>query len=572
MSRTIRSLLSRLPPSASRLPSHGLLIVGVFALAACAAPPRPPAPPPGGEPAALITADVLAAPIRFLADDALAGRAPGTEGDYLSRLYISTTMQLIGLRPGAGGGTWEQPFELVGITSLAPDQWTFRRDGRSLALENRSDFVAVSGVDQPQAALDGAEVVFVGYGIQAPEYQWDDFKGADLRGKVLLMLNNDPDWDPDLFAGKRRLYYGRWTYKYESAARQGAVGAIVIHTTESAGYPWQTVQTSWGGENSRLPGSTGRELQVHAWITADAAARLVSLAGMDLTALVEQARRRDFEPVALGISTSLRLTTHRRSYETANVVGVIVGSDPVLRAQTIVYTAHHDHLGMRSDGGPDRIYNGALDNASGVAEILAVARAFASLPQAPRRSLLFVAVAAEEQGLLGSAYYVAHPTVAPAQMVANLNFDGANIWGRTTDVVAVGYGKTTLDRVVASAAASQGRVLVDEPFPERGHFYRSDQFNFAKIGVPAVLLESGVTFVGRPEGWGREQVDAWTLQHYHQPSDELTPDWNFDGMVEDARLAFWVGFALAESSDMPAWLPGDEFEAVRKRALGASGS
>ena len=515
-----------------------------------------------------ITAKVLAGPIRFLADDALEGRGPGTRGDQLARLYIASMMESLGLRPGGPDGGWEQPFELLGITGTAPARWTFASGRERLDLVNQHDFVAVSGVQTARAVVESAEVVFVGYGIQAPEYGWDDFKEADLRGKVLLMLNNDPDWDPDLFAGKRRLYYGRWTYKYESAARQGAAGAIIVHTTESAGYPWQTVQTSWSGENSRLPSDHGPELQVQGWVTEEAARRLVALSGHDLPALVASARQRAFVPVPLGVTTSIRLENRLRRYQTANVLGVLPGRDPLLREQCVVYTAHHDHLGAKKGkDGAVAIYNGAVDNASGVAQLLAVARAFQALPEPPRRSVLFLAVAAEEQGLLGSAYYAAHPTVAPGRMVANLNFDGANIWGRTRDVPAVGFGKSTLDQVAAAAAARQGRTLVDEQFPERGSFYRSDQFNFAKLGIPALYLAVGSDFIGRPKGWGREQVEAWIERHYHQPSDDLDAGWNFDAMVEDARLGFAIGWTVAESATMPAWRPGDEFEPARQRAL-----
>jgi Zn-dependent M28 family amino/carboxypeptidase len=517
---------------------------------------------------ARITAARLAAHIRFLADDSLEGRGPGTRGDRLARLYVATTMQAMGLEPAGDHGSWEQQFDLLGVTTGAPAQWIFSGNDQEVRLKARRDFVAVSGVDTERARIDDAEVVFVGYGIQAPEFAWDDFKGADLRGKVLLVLNNDPDWDPQLFAGKRRLYYGRWTYKYENAARAGAAGAIIIHTADSAGYPWQTVVTSWTGENARLPGSDAQALAVEAWVTEAAARHLVTIAGKRLDDLVWAARTREFRPLPLGVTTSITLENRIRRYETANVLGMLRGGDPALRDQVVVYSAHHDHLGVKEGAdGRQVIYNGAVDNAAGVAQLLAVGAAFTSLPGAPPRSVLFLGLAAEEQGLLGSEYFTRHPTVAPGQLVADLNFDGGNIWGPTRDVTAVGYGKSSLDDVARAAAARQERVYGDEQFPERGMFYRSDQFNFAKIGVPAILLRSGTDFVNRPAAWGRAQVDSWVAEHYHQPSDDFSPAWNLDGMVADARLAFAVGVAVASSTEAPAWVPGDEFEATRQRAL-----
>ena len=523
-----------------------------------------------------ITPAVLRAPIRFLADDLLEGRGPGTRGDRIARAYVASCFEMLGLQPGNGAGGWEQDFDLVGVTTRSPANWRFAaRDGR-VELADRRDFVAVAGAI-PAAAIDGrptaiefgpAEVVFVGYGIEAPEFGWDDFKGVDVRGKVLLVLNDDPDWDPALFAGKRRLYYGRWTYKFENAARHGAAAAILIHTDASAGYPWQTVVTSWSGENSRLAGGTGPEVDVQAWITEDAARRVTATGGHDLDALVHSARSRDFSPVALGIRTALRVQAAARTDRTANVLGLLPGSDPALRTEVVILTAHHDHLGTKTGGDrPGEVYNGALDNAAGVAQLLAVARAFGSLPRAPRRSVLFLATAAEEQGLLGSSYYARHPTFPAGRIAANINFDGGNVWGRTTDALAIGFGKSSLDAVASASARRQGRTYGDEPFPEKGSFYRSDQLNFARIGVPALFLRTGIDFVGRPPGWGAEQAERWTQEHYHQPSDDFDPTWDLEGMVDDARLGFAIAEAVAEAPAMPTWNPGDEFEAARRAAL-----
>lgn len=518
-----------------------------------------------------IDAATLAAPIRFLASDLLEGRGPASRGDRLTQEYLATQMELLGLEPGAADGRWLQPFGVVGVEAELPMTWRFRQaddPDRTATFRVREEWVAFSGVQEPTAEIQDAELIFVGYGIQAPEYDWDDYKDTDLTGKVLVMLNNDPDWDPELFAGETRLYYGRWTYKYESAARQGAVGAVIIHTTPSAGYPWQVVETSWTGTQFELPDRGETRLQIGAWLTETASRELMRLGGHDLDALTEAAKKRDFRPVPLGITTSLGLDNRVDRVETANVLGLLRGSDPDLADEVVVYTAHHDHLGIgRADG--DRIYNGALDNASGVAQVLAIARAMTALPRPPRRSVLFLFVAAEEQGLLGSEHYAAHPTFPPGKIAANLNYDGGNIWGATEDVPLIGMGKSTLDEVARKVAEAQGRTLEPDQFADRGFFYRSDQLNFAKIGVPPLYFDVGTRFVGKPEGWGRETIDAWTEVHYHQPSDEIAPEWTFEGMVQDARLGFFAGLWIAETDEMPAWNPGDEFEAARKEALAA---
>ena len=512
-----------------------------------------------------MTPSVLAAPIRFLADDALEGRGPGTRGDVLARRYLASTFELLGLEPAFPGGTYEQAVELLGVVTHAPPRWTFRAGKRRVSLADGADFVASSGRATARAGIHDAEIVFAGYGIQAPEYGWDDFKGADVRGKVLLLLNDDPDWDPELFAGPRRLYYGRWTYKFESAARQGAVGAIVLHTPKSAGYPWQTVRTSWTGENSRLAEAPqGRGLAVEAWITDASARRVAALAGRDLDRLVASARTRDFVPVPLGITTSLALENDVRRYATANVGAVLRGRDAQLADEVLVYSAHHDHFGVKtSPDGKREIFNGALDNAAGVAQLLAIARAFTALPERPLRSVLFLAVAAEEQGLLGSEYFVKHSPVPVSQLVANVNLDGGNVFGRTTDVGVVGLGKSSLDEHLVAAANVQGRSVADDPFPDRGMFYRSDQFNFARGGVPALFPRPGVLYVGRPPEWGRERVDAWIERNYHQPSDDWDPSWDLSGMVDDARLLFRMGVSVADAEAAPAWRPGDEFATAR---------
>jgi Zn-dependent M28 family amino/carboxypeptidase len=517
-----------------------------------------------------VQGDYMRGIVAEISDDRYEGRGPGTRGDDMARRFLAEEMEALGMQPGAADGSWEQYFDLVGINASQPDSWTFDSADVSMTLKQWDDFIVGSGVQEERAAIDGAEIVFVGYGIQAPEYDWDDYKGADLTGKVLLMMNNDPDWDPELFEGQTRLWYGRWDYKYLSAARQGAVGAIIIHTAPSAGYPFQVIQTSWTGVQFELPAADEPRIQVAGWLTEDASRQLVEMAGLDLDVLREAASNRDFEPVPLGINTSLEMEVEIQLARSANVLGLIRGSDPDLRDEVVVFTAHHDHLGIgtpNDDG--DAIYNGAKDNATGVAITLAIARAIQALPTAPRRSVLIALVGAEEQGLLGSEYYATNPTFAPGRIAANINYDNPNVLGRSHDISFVGLGKSSIDDFLIEAAARQGRVIEPDQFPDKGHFYRSDQFNFAKIGVPAMYLKPGTDFVDRPPEWGRQKQDQYYAVHYHQPSDEYDPSWNFDGTVEDALLGYWTGLAIANADDMPTWNPGDEFESARLMALEA---
>jgi Zn-dependent M28 family amino/carboxypeptidase len=471
-----------------------------------AAAPAPVAITPAEKAAAqAITPERLRAHIRFLADDLLEGRGPATRGDRLAQAYIASEMEAMGLEPAGPNGSWFQPFDIVGVNAKCPDTTVFRKGSDSVELRFREDYIAGSGVQAPEARIENAELVFVGYGIVAPEYGWDDFKGMDLKGKVLVVMNNDPESDPKLFAGKTRLYYGRWTYKYEQAARVGAVGAIIIHTTPSAGYGWQVVQTSWSGEQFSVPAGNEPQVQVKAWVTEDSGRKIAKLAGQDLDALRASAQSKDFKPVPLGVSWSVVLQNQVGRKQTANVLGRLPGSDPVLSKDAVVYSAHHDHLGIREGAKPgeDAIYNGAHDNASGVSALLTIAEAMKALPR-PKRSVLFAAVAAEEQGLLGAQYFAAHPTIAPGHLAANINIDGINTIGRTKDITMVGLGKSSLDALVLGIAAAQGRIVKPDQFPDRGFFYRSDQFALARIGVPAAYFDDGVEVIGKPEGWGKE--------------------------------------------------------------------
>ena len=540
-------------------------------LAGCSRAPDPnPLPQEGQAAVSRITAERLSDHIRALSADEYEGRGPATPGDLLTQQYLADQLSAIGLEPGGPGDSWVQEFDVVGITSEVPKSWSFQRGTETLTIDYWEQFIAASGVQRTSSKIENAEVVFVGYGIDAPEYAWNDFKEQDLNGKILLIVNNDPNWDPELFEGDTRLYYGRWDYKYATAARHGAAGAIIIHTIPSAGYPWQVVQTSWSGEQFELPASDAARLEIAAWVTEDVAADLVKLAGKDLAELVESAKSRDFQPVPLGVTTSLAFENKLSQASTANVIGRLSGSDPALSDEVVIFTAHHDHLGIGTpDESGDSIYNGALDNAAGVAQVLVIADALHALPVAPRRSTLFLFVAGEEQGLLGSKYYAAHPTYAPGKIAANINIDGGNIWGKVRDITFIGLGKSSLDAVVKDIAASQGRVVKPDQFPDRGYYYRSDQFSFANIGVPATFFDTGTDFIGRPAGWGKEQMEQYEEVRYHQPSDEFDDSWNFEGMIEDASISFWTGLSVANADEMPSWLPGDEFEAVRKAALEA---
>jgi hypothetical protein len=517
-------------------------------------------------PVSRITAAGLLADTKALSDDAMGGRGPGSPGDRKARAYLAKRLKEIGFAPGGSGGGWEQPFPIVGVTMQHPASWKFSMpSGESASFRWWDDFIGNSGVQAPKVSITDAEVVFVGYAIEAPEFQWDDFKGVDVAGKILLILNNDPDWDESLFAGKKRLYYGRWDYKYESAARHGAAGAIIVHTEPSAGYGWNVVQTSWSGTSFELPSRDERRIRLRSWMTEDAARKLVKTAGKSLDELVAAAKKREFKPVPLGITTSLAFNVKLENTETANVIGILRGADPVLRDEAMIYTAHHDHLGIgEPDAKGDKIYNGALDNASGCAQVLAIAEAFAVTTPRGKRSVVALFVGGEEQGLLGSEYYAAHPTIPIEKIVANLNIDGGNIFGRTSDVAIIGKGKSDLEVRLVAAAQSQRRTVVDEPEPDKGYYYRSDQLNFARAGVPALYFKSGQTYIGRPDGWGRDKEAEYRKTRYHQPSDVVTPQWDFSGMVEDDVLAYRIGWDVTRGGPPPAWFPGDEFEAKRK--------
>ena len=514
-----------------------------------------------------ITPALLRAHVKFVSSDLTEGRGPGTRGDAITRTYIASQLEALGLEPAAPEGGFFQKVPLVGVTTTVAEPLRFEGAAGKAEL-HPEEYVVVAGIPRQAIRIAGAEMVFVGYGIVAPEFGWDDYAGADVRGKVVLVMNDDPSDDPAIFAGKTRLYYGRWSYKYEEAARHGAAGVIIIHTTPSAAYPWSVVQTSWAGTLFTLPDDPAPQVEARMWATEDASRRIAALGGQDLDALRRAATKRGFRSVPLGVRCSLALAADVTRIESANVMARLPGRDPALRGEVVLVTAHHDHLGTKPGAakGDDAIYNGAVDDATGVAGLLAAARAASALPRAPARTLVFAAVAAEEQGLLGSEWLARHPPVPAGKIAVTVNMDAMNVFGRTRDVTLIGLGKSSIDELFVPLARWQGRVVKGDAFPEKGSFYRSDHFSLAKVGVPAAYVGAGTDFVGRPPGWGKQVNEAWVAKHYHQPSDEYRDDWDLSGMVEDVRLVFFLAVKTADARHMPHWRKGDEFEAVRLRA------
>jgi len=517
----------------------------------------------------VITEEFLFGHTRFLSHDLLEGRGPGTRGDDLARYYIAAQFEAMGIKPGGPDGSYFQNVPLIGMTVDRNTHLTVTRGNQRRIFLYHDDFMPFSGVLESTVPVNG-DLVFVGYGIQAPEFDWDDYKGQDMSGKILVMLNDDPGTvdTPDFFGGKARTYYGRWTYKYEIAAEVGAAGAIIIHTTPSAGYPFSVVQSSWGGENFELRVDDDvPQLPLKAWTSEQASREIIEMAGYTLEELIKRAQRTEFEPVPLNIRASSTIRQNLRDIDTYNVLGLLTGGDPNYNDEVIVYSAHYDHFGIGEPVDGDSIYNGALDNASGVAMMLSIAKAFTNLEVPPHRSILFAAVGAEEFGLLGSEYYVRNPTFPHRKIVANINTDNTNIYGQTRDIIFLGAERSTIGDVVESIAERRRMIVGTDPAPEQGYFYRSDHFSFAKAGIPAVSLQTGEDFVGKPEGWGEEQKQAYTAKHYHQPSDVIRDDWDLRGAVDQARICFELGWELSMQRDIPVWYEGDEFEAVRKASF-----
>ena len=495
--------------------------------------------------------------LRFLASDLLEGRAPATRGGRLAAEYIAAQFQALGLQPAGANGTYFQPVALVGMTPQPTLSWGLT-GGQTETLVYRDAFVAWA--ERPEADIATAgDVVFVGYGIRAPEWQWDDFKGMDLRGKILLMLVNDPGLvDSTVFLGKVLTYYGRWTYKLEEAARQGAAGAILIHTTESATYPWEVVRGSWSVEQFKLDQPHSPSIGFAGWVTEGSARAALMKAGLNLDSLSRAAGRRDFRPVATGLQTSVRVHSALRRVESENVAARLPGRDPRLASQAVLITSHWDHKGIGPIIRGDSIYNGAEDNASGIAAMLGVAKALTQLPR-PARSIIFVSTTAEESGLLGSEAYVQQPLIPLPQTAAVLNLDVTNVRGATRTIGALGRDRSTLGPVIVAAAQAEGLTVEAKP-DVRGSFFRSDHFPFARAGVPALSIFPGDDFIGRSPGWGEEQEDIYNQQRYHQPSDEYRPTFRYAGMAQQVRVTVRTARAVANDPSLPRWLPSSEFQ------------
>ena len=507
--------------------------------------------------------------ISYLADDKLEGRGTGARGGELAAKYIATQLQALGAKATDPDGSFFQPVSLVGVKADPNTTMTISGASGNETFKFADDFVAFTGAQTESVNVD-TDLVFVGYGIEAPEQRWNDYKGdaTDYRGKILVMLVNDPPAtteEPNLFGGKALTYYGRWTYKYEEAARRGAVGAILLHTDDSAGYPWSVVRTSngsWRFDIARTQNDPTPFLQFRSWVTDEAARRMMKLAGQDLDALRTKAATRDFQPVKLGLKGKLNLKSEVKRVAAPNVVGVIEGSDPQLRNQYVIYSAHWDHLGIGApDKNGDTIYNGALDNASGVAVVLAIAETIAHTPlaQRPKRSSLFLFPTAEEQGLLGAEWYAKHSVVPLEQTAANINLDSMNVLGPTQDFIPLGAERSTLKGVVEAVAQEMGLRVSPDARPEQGSFFRSDHFPFAKAGVPSISLKEGNDYVGHSKEWGEEQFKAYNTAHYHQPSDEMSDSWDYRGMIQEAEIALAIGRRISDMPEKPRFNPGDEF-------------
>jgi Zn-dependent M28 family amino/carboxypeptidase len=516
-----------------------------------------------------ISENALRAHIKFLSDDRLEGRGTGARGGEMAALYVAEQFEGMGLKGAGAKGSFWQPVSLVGVKADPKTELRINGVNNSEAFKFADDFVAFTGAQTEHVAVNTG-LVFVGYGIDAPAEKWNDYKGPaeDYRGKILVMLVNDPPAttaEPNLFGGRRLTYYGRWTYKFEEAARRGAVGALLLHTNESAGYPWSVVRTSngsWRFDIARTSDDQTPFLKIRAWMTDDAARRMMQLAGQNLDELRKQAASRDFKPVKLKLTAAIDLNSELKRVEAPNVVAILPGDDPKLRDECVVYSAHWDHFGIGApDKNGDTIYNGALDNATGVASVLEIARVLASLPAAerPRRSILFLITTGEEQGLIGSEWYSRHPLVPLNKTAADINLDSMNILGPTHDFVPLGVERSSLKAVVDAIARERGLTISPDPRPEQGSFYRSDHFPFAKVGVPSISLKEGDDYVGRPKGWGEKKFKEYNEAHYHQPSDEFHDDWDFRGMIQEADFALAIGRRVADMNGMPKFNPDDEF-------------
>jgi Zn-dependent M28 family amino/carboxypeptidase len=550
----------------------GVTLLLAFPVAAPAAPvPAAATKAPG------IDGQALLEHTKVLASDEFEGRAPGTKGETLTVEYLTKHLKALGLAPGNPDGTWVQPVPLVGITVKGQPPLVFRKGGEERTLLWHDDYVAWTKRVVDRVSLDASELVFVGYGVQAPEFRWDDYKGVDLRGKTMVVLVGGPPvedakkpgvLDPAAFGGKAMTYYGRWTYKYEMGEKTRAAGVLIVHETGPAGYPFAVVQGKVSEQfDLETKDGNAKRSAVEGWITAAQAKALFAMAGQDFDALKEKAVSRSFAPVPLGVTATVALENTTRRVPSANVVAKLEGRDPAVRDEHVVYSTHWDHFGIGPAIDGDTIYRGAVDNASGTAGLLDIARVLAKAERRPRRSILFLFVTAEEQGLLGSMYYATHPLVPLAKTLAVLNLDGLNVAGRTKDLTIVGLGLSTLDDAFARAASAQGRVVRPDPMPEKGSYFRSDHFPFAKEGVPSVHAGGGMEYEGKPASYGQKVREDYIANRYHKPSDKVTPDWDMSGAVEDLELYLRVGREIADGAVFPEWKPGAQWKARRDEMM-----
>ena len=504
--------------------------------------------------------------VRYLSHDLLEGRGTGQRGGDLAAEYIATQFAEYGLKPAGDHGTYMQKVPLVGITTLPETQFSLiPKQGETMNLKPLDEYVAYDATQQPQSDVD-AEIVFVGYGIEAPEYNWDDYKGVDVRGKVLLMLVNEPPSDdPKFFKGKALTYYGRWTYKYEQAVRKGAIGVILVHQTQMASYPWEVVRNSNSGEKSYLQ-LHGPALKVASWIHVDVATRLASASGMNLDKMMTAAQSKDFHPVSLGARLKAHMVSKVRNFESNNVLAMLPGSDRNAANEAVMYTAHYDHFGIRPEMPGDNIFNGADDNATGCGILLELARAFGTASARPRRSILFAAVTAEEQGLLGSEYLGLHPPVPAGKITLDLNYDDVKPLGAPEEVEVAGAERTSFYPMVEATAKEFRLAIRPDARPEAGHFYRSDHFSLARVGIPSFSINEGMKFKGHNEAWGLDQEHEYVEKHYHQPSDEYHPEMDFVGDSAMARFGFALGWEAASLPKLIVWQKGDEFEPARVKS------
>jgi Zn-dependent M28 family amino/carboxypeptidase len=526
-------------------------------------------PPSAKTAMAAVNADNIRAHVKFLSSDLLEGRGTGQRGGDVAAEYIATQFELYGLQPAGDNGSFLQKVPMVGVTTDPSSSVTLTWNDKPNPLRQYDDIVAMDETQSATSDLD-ASVIFVGYGINAPEYQWNDYKDLDVKGKVLLMLVNEPPSNDDKFFKSRALtYYGRWTYKYEEAARRGAAGVILVHQTEMASYGWEVVRNSWGGERAYLRNSGQPQLKLAAWVQYNIAEQMAATVNKKMDDLIRQAQSRDFKPIPMPIMVKAHMISKIRPFDSQNVLATLPGSDSKLKNEAVIYSSHYDHLGVRPGVQGDNIYNGAVDNATGCGMLMEMARSYTQAHPSPKRSILFAAVTAEEQGLLGSEYLADHLPIPAGKISLALNFDGIRPDGVPEQIQASGSERTNFYLTTYAVAKDFGFDIKPDSNPGAGHFYRSDHFSFAHVGIPSFSIQEGLKYKGHPLEWGVERENEYDEKHYHQPSDEYDPAWDFAGLAELSRFGIELGWKAADQNELVQWLPGDEFEAARKASEAA---